>query len=447
MKARLVSSIVCAGGLAALATGSAHATNGMALSDYGSIAAGLGGASQAYDNGNYGAINNAATLALMEPGSRLDVGATFMHIDAATWTSGVPEVASEADWFVMPNLSYIVKSGQFSYGIGAFSQGGMGADYGKDSFLSIDPNSGLPTGLRDDSQVMVGRLIFPVAFQVNERLNLGASLDLVYARMTMLQAMPQQALMDMMTPGQQTLGVASADPNTSMGLGSANYAHFDLSKLDNWGFGGQLGLTFKVTDAVTLGASYQFETQMGDLEGNGSIDAGVGGFYQTMKGKARILDFQWPATFKFGVAFQPNESLRLVADVKHYDWSSVMDSLRIEFKPNGGGYVDVEMYQKWDDQTVLSLGAEYRINPALRVRAGFNYAADPVPEQYLQHLGEAITETHLSLGVGYDIDARSQVNAAYVHAFEKSETNTSPLVGLSSSLAQDSLSLSYSYRF
>lgn len=446
MNVRMLISAVGVGGLTMLA-GHAYATNGMALSDYGAIPGGLGGASQAFDTGNFGAINNAATLGLMEPGSRFEVGLTLMHINAQTWDAGTPRVDSEADWFAMPSLSYIAKNGQLTYGIGVFSQGGLGADYGKHSFLSIDPNSGLPTGLRDNSEVMIGRLIAPLAFAVNDRLTLGASLDLVYGRMTMRQAMPRQALVDMMTPGQQTLGVAVVDPNTAMGLGSANYAHFDFSKLDNWGLGGQLGLTFKVNDALTLGASYQFETQMGDLEGTGSINAGVGGFYQTMRGKVRILDFQWPATLKFGLAFRATESLLLVADVKRYDWSSVMDSVRISFRPHTGGYIDVDMYQKWDDQTVWSFGAEYRFNPQLRGRIGFNYASDPVPEDYLQHLGEAITETHLSLGLGYDIDARSQINAAYIHTFKNDETNTNPLVGLSSSLEQDTFSLSYSYRF
>nr|WP_242470920.1 outer membrane protein transport protein [Thiocystis violacea] len=419
----------------------------MALPGYGATADGLGGASQAYDSGNYGAINNVATLALMPEGGRLDVGAALMHISAETWTNGVSRVESDADWFLMPNMSYMIKRDRFSYGVGVFSQGGMGADYGKTSFLSVDPNSGMLTGLRDESQVMIGRLILPLAFQATDQLSIGASVDLVYGRMTMQQAMPRQALMDMMTPGQQTLGTAQADPNTAIGLGGANYAHFDFTNLDNWGFGAQVGMTFKATDALTLGASYQFETYMGDLEGDGSIQAGVGNVYQTMNGKAKIVDFQWPATFKLGLAFQANEALLLVADVKHYDWSSVMDALEIRFKSDAGGYVNVEMYQEWDDQLVLSVGAEYRLNPAVKLRAGFNYAADPVPEQYLQHLGEAITETHLSLGLGYSIDERSQVDVAYVHAFENSETNSNELVGLSSSLAQDSFSVSYNYRF
>lgn len=360
---------------------------------------------------------------------------------------GVEPVDSSAEWFVMPNVSYMVKSGRWSYGIGGFSQGGMGADYGRDSFLSVDPNSGIPTGLPDESEVMIGRLILPVAFEATDRLSLGASVDLVYGRLTMKQAMPRLALEDMLTPGQQTLGVASVDPDTGAGIGSANYAHFDLDKLDNWGLGGQLGLTFKATDTFTLGASYQFETRMGDLEGDGVINAGVGNQFQSMAGSVKIEDFQWPATWKFGAAFRATDKLLLVADIKYYQWSDVMDSLKIRFTPDSGGFVNVDMFQRWDDQAVYSIGLQYTLNPRVKLRAGFNYGADPVPEEYLQHLGEAITEKHLMLGAGFTVGRNGQLDLAYTHSFEKTETNTNPLVGLTSSMSQDSFNLNYTHRF
>ena len=140
------------------------ATNGMALSGYGPVATSLGGASQAYYNGNFGVINNPATLSLMDAGGRLEVGANVMYVNAQTWDSGERPVSSTAEWFVMPNISYMAKNGKWSYGIGGFSQGGVGADYGTGEFLSRTPLTRAPTGLRDKSQLMIGRLqLGPVA--------------------------------------------------------------------------------------------------------------------------------------------------------------------------------------------------------------------------------------------------------------------------------------------
>ena len=425
----------------------AYATNGMALSGYGPVAMSMGGASTAYDNGNYGAINNPATLALMDTGSRVEAGMNIMHIDAQTWAPGMPRVDSEAEWFVMPTISYITHNGQWSYGIGMFSQGGLGADYGSSSFLSTDPVSGIPTGLPDESEALVGRLIFPLAYAVSDNLTIGGSLDLVYARLTLKQLMPRAVLEDMLTPGRQTLGSARVDPVTADQLANINYAHFDLDKLDNSGLGGQIGFTYRATDRLTIGASYQFETRMGDLEGNSNLNVGIGANYTTVPGKGQIEDAQWPSTFKIGLAYQATDELKLVTDIKQYQWSDVLDTFKIRFRPDSGGFVDVDMTQKWDDLTVYSVGGEYILDSDIKLRAGFNYGKNPVPSRYLQHLGEAITEKHLMLGVGFKAGKNGQLDLAYTHTFENEDTNTNPLVGLTSSMSQDSFNINYSYRF
>ena len=49
-----------------LLTPTAHATNGMNMEGYGPIAAAMGGASMAYDNGTAAMMNNPATIGLMD---------------------------------------------------------------------------------------------------------------------------------------------------------------------------------------------------------------------------------------------------------------------------------------------------------------------------------------------------------------------------------------------
>jgi len=429
------------------------ATNGMALSGYGPVAASLGGASQAYYNGNFGAVNNPATLSLMDAGGRLEVGANVMHVNAQTWDSGERPVSSTAEWFVMPNISYMAKDGNWSYGIGGFSQGGLGADYGTREFLSRTPLTRAPTGLRDKSQLMIGRLIVPMAVQVSDRLSLGGSVDLVYGRLTVEQSMPIWAMLDMMLPPLRTLGVARLhrlSPRTfgrMLATGLPSYGHMDFQNLDSWGYGGQVGLTFKASDTLTLGASYQLETRLADLEGDAGMQLGSGILHTSIPGKARIDDFQWPATLKIGVAYRASDQLLLVADVKRYYWSDVLDTFKVRYAVDGGGQIDVDMNQKWKDQTVYSIGGEYTFNPDLKLRAGFNYGKNPIPSAYLQHLGEAIAEYHLMLGAGWKVADAGELDLAYTHTFKNTETNSSPLVGLSSSLSQDSLNLIYSHRF
>ncbi|MDP2056315.1 MAG: hypothetical protein Q8K35_00975, partial [Thiobacillus sp.] len=143
----------------------AMATNGMIMEGYGPIAAGMGGASMAYDNGSAALANNPATLGLMADGSRLDVMLGFVGPDVTT-----PMGTSRADAFYMPAIGYVKKQGKLAYGAGIYGQGGMGTEYANG----------------DMAQVSVGRVIFPLAYAVTERFNVGGSVDIVWAGMDLV---------------------------------------------------------------------------------------------------------------------------------------------------------------------------------------------------------------------------------------------------------------------
>ena len=81
--------------------------------------------------------------------------------------------------------------------------------------------------------------------------------------------------------------------------------------------------------------------------------------------------------------------------------------------PENGGFsgqvLEAVLLQNWEDQTVLALGASCEVSEALRLRAGFNRASNPVPETYLNALFPAIVEQHLTMGAGYSVGQSSQV--------------------------------------
>src|SRR5512140_232960 len=131
-KQRIAVSMLVAGMAAAPL---AHATNGMNLEGYGPVAAAMGGASMAYDNGTAAVMNNPATLGLMKEGGRFDAALGML---APSVNSRVPgaSVDSSATAFYMPAVGYARKSGQWTYGAGVFSQGGMGTEYAANSFMA-----------------------------------------------------------------------------------------------------------------------------------------------------------------------------------------------------------------------------------------------------------------------------------------------------------------------
>jgi long-chain fatty acid transport protein len=77
---------------------------------------------------------------------------------------------------------------------------------------------------------------------------------------------------------------------------------------------------------------------------------------------------------------------------------------------------------EWEDQWVFAGGAEYRPNPALTLRGGYNHAKSPVPDGTLNPLFPATTRQHVTLGAGWTWAANT-LNVAVERAFEASQTN------------------------
>lgn len=468
----------------------ALATNGMNLEGYGPIALGMGGASYAYDNGTAAVMNNPATLALAPEGHRLDLALGFLGPDVRAKYPGAPDATSSSNAFWMPAIGWMQKKNQFAFGAGVFAQGGMGTEYSGDSFMAAG------SGETVRSEVSVGRFIVPLTYDINPMISIGASLDFVWAGMDIKMAMSGAQFGDMVADfgGSQAAGTASGtmvqgllanigpgnllEPPSTTG-GPINWARFDFSNNNKFtgeafgtGFGGKIGAVFKVNPQLTVGLTYHSKTALSDLETDNAtvsmsanVDTGLASGNpatntytpQTIavKGKIKVLDFQWPATYGIGMAYKPNSKFMLAADIKRIAWADVMKSFKLHFTADSSqeglaaGFVDSDLdatlFQDWKDQTVVALGGAYQITNLVVLRAGFNHAANPIPSQYLNALFPAIVVNHVTVGFGYKINNASTVDFAYSRAAKASDTN--PGNNVTSEMSQNNFQVMYSYRY
>lgn len=368
----------------------AIATNGMVMEGYGPIAAGMGGAAMAYDNGTAALANNPATLGLMADGSRLDLMVGFVGPDVASMGFG----KSEADAFYMPAIGYVKKQGNLAYGVGIYGQGGMGTEYAS----------------RDMAQVGVGRVIFPLAYSVSERLNIGGSVDIVWGGMDLVADLN----------GDGTKDINFKDDSDFTG------------KAKGYSLAAKLGFTYKLDDALTVGGVYQTAGNLPDLKGGGY--------------KVEGLDM--PAMLGLGLAWQANDRLMVAADVKDVMWGSSMNTVTIY----QNGMVVAPFKQDWDDQIVLSLGLAYQFSEAFTGRIGYNHGKNPIPNENVNYLWPAIMEDHYTVGFGYAFSKQSELNFALSVAPETSVTGTGPTPpngngGMTIEHSQVNWQLMYSYKF
>lgn len=523
----------------------AHATNGMNLEGYGPVALGMGGASMAYDNGTAAMMNNPATLGLMDEGNRFDVAVGFMN-PSVTTDMGTSSWDSSATSFMMPAMGWAKKDGLNTYGVGMFSQGGMGTTYDGmsspggamsapqaasnvaylDTFIGApgitghismdqammgtatlaDYSAGIAAtaqALDEKSEVGVGRLIFPFVRTVNDKLSVGGSIDYVWAGMDLQMAMNGGMMQDMMPGGTQTPGTitgglinsmggmffnpavnnfdssAGMPAMTDFGISGLNYGYFDFSdnndftgKAKGAGFAGNIGMTFKASDKLSIGATYHSKTSMGDLKtGDATVsmstlmttlDTNTGNMITmpadvVMTGDIAVQNFQWPATIALGMSFQPNEKLMLVADVKSINWSDVMKNFTMKFDAKSitmagndvtamfpAGDMTAVLYQNWKDQTVIQLGAAYAVNDATTLRVGYNSSSNPVPDETMNYLFPAVSETAYTMGVGYVVNAKSSVDVALSIVPEATGGDSTQFT---TTMAQTNYQLMYSYKF
>ncbi len=418
---------------------SAYATNGMNLEGYGPIATGMGGASMAYDNGAAAVMNNPATLGLMPEGNRLDVALGYLGPHVTASAPGAPDAKSSANAFFMPALGWIQRSGPYAYGIGVFSQGGMGTEYDANSFLAMN------SGDKVRSELGVGRLIIPFAYNVTPDFSLGASVDYVWASLDLQMAATVAQLGGLVT--------GSSGPLMGLlgGLPANNWARIDFTGGGNFtgaakgeGFAGKIGAAYKVNSDFSVGATYHSKTSLNDLE---TSDTGATisaqGAGSPIPGKITVRDFQWPATYAVGVAWNTNKDVLVVFDIKQINWKDVMKDFKMTYA-GAGSTVDFALPQNWDDQTVYEIGIGYKVNSEWTVRAGLNYANNPIPDTYLNYLFPAIEKTHVTVGAGYMISEVSTVDASFTYAPEVRQTAAS---GVTSTHNQTNAQVMYSYRF
>ncbi len=357
MQSKKLAAALAAVGLAV--PGAAVATNGMIMEGYGPIAAGMGGASMAYDNGTAAMANNPATLGLMANGSRADIMLGFVGPDVKT-----PLGTSEADAFYMPAIGYVKKQDRLAYGVGIYGQGGMGTEYANG----------------DMAQVSVGRVIFPVAYQVTDRFNLGGSVDFVWSGMDLKVG---------------AYGIDFADGSDFTG------------EAKGYALAAKLGFTYTLSDTLTVGGVYQTAGNLPDLK----------------DGSYKVVGFDMPATVGLGLAWQANDRLLLAADVKDVLWGDSMNTVTIY----NNGVPVAPFQQDWDDQIVAALGVSYKLTDALTGRVGYNYGKNPIPDEFVNYLWPAIMEDHYTAGFGYAFANRSELNFAVSVAPEVTVTGTGPM--------------------
>jgi long-chain fatty acid transport protein len=183
-------------------------------------------------------------------------------------------------------------------------------------------------------------------------------------------------------------------------------------------FGFTAGVLFEPMDALDIGIGFRSSVSH-SLEGSGK----AGGYTGPM---AAQLDT--PETVTFGVKYQANDQLKLMAGAEWANWSR-FKSLDLQLTAPPGGVLSTP--ENWKDSWFFSGGAEYALNDKFLIRGGVAYEISPVPDLTRTPRLPDNDRIWLSAGASYKMNDWLTTNIAYSHVFMKdgsvSVTSPTPL--------------------
>ena len=378
--------------------GSALATNGMNVIGFGAVSPAMGGADLAMvDNATAMNINPAGICLCKAP--ELGVGLSLLMPQLRHEDHVGNAEDGEDKIFLLPMITYAqpIAGHNLNWGVGIFSQGGMGAEYDglKTPFAAMGlgsfPGQSVPDSDKVFSDVRYIKLTPTLAWHSSDNhLKIGASLNFGYAE-TEMKYFPNTSLF---------LDV-NGDGNVSE-AGEMAFAGMDLQDLRAIALGYRVGFQYGVGD-LRVGGAYLSRTPLNFDDGSMILNmtaAGLGRVHYD----AEMEGFAWPQQAGLGFSYRLAKNLRIAMDVDWVDWAGALKTIRVKLsKPSNSAAPakqTVVFPMDWKEQWVFAVGFEYVPVHNLILRFGFNHGNSPVPDSTLSPLFPAITEDHLTAGVG-----------------------------------------------
>ena len=385
---------------------SLFATNGDNLIGLGTSSRAMGGTGIAHFSAGASATGNPALITFSK-GGEFTFGGTYLSPSVnvkTTDTNGTNDLSASSDakknTIPYAALTHNLDNG-FSVGGSIFGAAGMGTDWTKGDGAIGNPSVG-DFGLYSmKSNLTMLKISAPIAYKWKDW-SFGVAPVMVFGTLHMSFISPSQGLVD---------NNSSSDAGFGLELGSVyKYSPLGLS----------VGVVYH--SPVTLSYSDQISAV--------SKAFGYGTPVSNFETMSDVLE--QPAEFGIGIDWTWDD-ISLTADYRNIQWGEAQ------------GYKDFN----WENQDVYSLGAEYRINE-LALRFGYNYGKNPIKPKsdstvvssaspatngdvvntFNHVMFPAITETHYTIGAGYQFNQAVSADLALTYATSPEVTVSAKSVGL-----------------
>ncbi len=248
-----------------------------------------------------------------------------------------------------------------------------------------------------------------LAYKASDQLSFGAGISLQYLSVELTNAIDQPTLCAGLA--------ATVNPvfSSCAGTPTSNDGYAKVTGT-SWGWGANLGLLYKFSDATRFGAAWRSNIKH-ELEGDAEFDdidpvLKGAGFFMDTDGSAKV---DLPATFSVSGYHQLDLRWALMGDITWTQWSN-FEELRIKY--DAGAQGDTVQPEEWEDSMRYALGVHYRHNDQMLLRAGVAYDETPIPsaERRTPRI-PGNDRTWLALGLNYQVSQRLSFDLGYARLF------------------------------
>ena len=355
-----------------MAPPAAQASNGFNLVGFGVESLGLGSADIAVARDSTAVNINPAGLTQID--SRRFDGYIVPYYSFGVAHSDANNAKDDIDnpFGVLTGFSYAQKAlrPDLTFGFGLFVSGGTGVTY-------KDLDTGL--GTRDEYSAVLGvtKLATGVGWKLNDKLSLGAGLNLSYSALRQ-KIFPQ---------------TSSADP--------AFYG-IRVDGADGLSVNGRVGLQYRPQPTLTLGLSYANATDIKLEDGTLTADFTALGLGRVKYRQADVEGFALAQELGAGVAWVFRPNWLFAGELTWLNWSDALrDASLVASRPDDpAAPATIAITQQLDHrgQYVIGLGIAYQWDDKTTLRGGLNIGRNPIPPSTLTPTLNLIAHGELDLG-------------------------------------------------
>ncbi|MBU0678154.1 MAG: outer membrane protein transport protein [Verrucomicrobia bacterium] len=392
--------------------------NGFRNPPGGAAAAGTDGGKIAFIDDASAVSHNPANLTEIDQSAAM-VSLTFIDGKAEFDSAFGPSAETDNGIIILPNV-YAVFPGEegsgLSYGVGITTPFGQSTTWEKDSFFKgIAPYF---------AEIQVIDVMPSVAVKITDDLSVGGGFDIYQSEINIRSIVPWSV----------ALGLPLPDGSLRL-------------EGDGVGYGGNVGVTWKVAENQRLAAAYHAGFSI-DYDGNADLTGAPAGIGTVPKSDFDTqIDFPAMATIGYGI--QLSEKVQVGVDVEWVEFSDY-ESLLVGLGANDiAGLFPAETPQDWDDIWTAGIAGSWQVSDELVLRASYKFLESPIPDDtHAPTLPDA--DKHLvAVGAGWNSGGHT-LDVAFTHSIfdDRNVTdNQNPAYNGEYDLSSELLSVAYSVSF